>query len=120
MINGKTESYAPLTDAETGLPVTADNVVALFVPHIFANQFDQADEVYHIDLVDSGEAYVFRDGAAFPARWSRPEMDQPILLTSLNGTPIFLRPGRTFYQVLGETSTYTQDGTDWRFTFKTP
>lgn len=120
VVNNKTEAYAPLSDAETGLPVTADNVVALFVPHIFANQFDQADEVYHIDLVDSGEAYVFRDGAAFPARWSRPEMDQPILLTSLNGTPIFLRPGRTFYQVLGETSTYTQDGTDWRFTFKTP
>jgi hypothetical protein len=76
--------------------------------------------VYHIDLVDSGEAFVFRDGTAFPARWYRPDTDQPIVLASLSGTPIFLRPGRTFYQVIGETSTYTQDGTDWHFSFSTP
>ncbi|MBI5840348.1 MAG: DUF3048 domain-containing protein [Chloroflexi bacterium] len=120
MINGKPEAYAPLTDAETGLPVTADNVVMLFVPHTFANHFDQEDEVYHIDLVDSGDAYVFRDGTSFPARWYRTDMDQPILLATLSGNPIFLRPGRTFYEVLGETSTYEQNGSDWRFTFSTP
>jgi hypothetical protein len=120
MRNGRSESYVPLMDAETGLPVTADNVVVLFVPHIFANQFDEQDEVYHIDLIDSGVAYVFRDGTAFPARWYRTDMDQPLLITALNGAPIFLRPGRTFYQVIGSSSTYTQTGSDWRFFFDTP
>ncbi len=120
MVKDKTEAYAPLIDAQTGQQVSADNVVVLFVPHTFANQFNAADEVYNIDLVDSGNAYVFRDGVAVPAQWHRTDINQPLLLTTLLGMPIYLRPGRTFYQVLGINSTYTQNGTDWLFTFLTP
>ena len=120
MVKGNQEAYAPLTDEQTGLPVTADNVIMLFVPYTFANQFEQEDEVYHIDLINSGEAFVFRDGFAFPARWYRTDIDQPLLITTLNGNPIFLRPGRTFYEVLGQSSTYEQNDTDWRFYFATP
>lgn len=120
MIKKKPEAYAPLSDAQTGLPVTAANVVVLFVPHIFTNSYNADDEVFNIDLIDFGNAIVFRDGAAIPAYWNRTEIDQPIVLTHLDGTPIFLRPGRTFYQVMGTTSTYTQNGTDWRFVFQTP
>ncbi|MEW6400405.1 MAG: DUF3048 domain-containing protein [Chloroflexota bacterium] len=114
------ESYLPLIDAMTNLPVNTDNVVALFVPHLFANHWDAEDEVYHIELKDSGNAFVFRDGTTIPARWVRTDMDQPLILFTLDGTPIYLRPGRTFYEVLGETSTYEQNGTDWRFRFVTP
>jgi hypothetical protein len=92
----------------------------LFVPHIFANQYDAKDEVFHIDLIDSGNAYVFRDGLATPARWERTDENQPLLLTTLTGSPIYLRPGRTFYEVMGTNSTYIQDGTDWHFVFQTP
>jgi hypothetical protein len=117
---GKAESYAPLTDAQTGLPISADNVVVLLVRHTFTNSFDQEDEIYHIDLIDSGEAFVFRDGIVMPARWYRTDIDQPLLIATIMGTPIFLRPGRTFYQVIGESSNYSQDGQDWRFEFLTP
>jgi hypothetical protein len=117
---GKSETYTALLDAQTGLPVTAENVVVLFVPHIFANTFNADDEVYNIDLLDFGNAYVFRDGTAIPALWNRPDDDQPILLTTLDGSPIYLRPGRTFYQVMGTTSAYSQNGTDWHFIFQTP
>jgi len=120
IVKNKTEAYAPLTDEQTGLPVTADNVVVLFVPYTFANQNNAHDEVYNIDLVDSGNAYVFRDGVALPARWNRTDENQPLLLTTLMGTPIYMRPGRTFYEVMGVSSTYTQSQTDWHFFFKTP
>ena len=120
MDKGKAEAYAPLTDAQTNLPVTAANVVVLFAPYIFANSYNAHDEVYNIDLIDYGKAVVFRDGVAIPAYWNRTELDQPITLTNLNGTPIYMRPGRTFYEVIGTTSTYTQEGTDWRFKFQTP
>ncbi len=120
MIKGKAEAYAPLTDAQTNLPVTATNVVVLFAPYIFANSYNAHDEVYNIDLIDFGKAVVFRDGVAIPAYWNRTELDQPIVLTNLDGTPIYMRPGRTFYEVMGTTSTYTQEGTDWRFKFQTP
>jgi hypothetical protein len=120
LVDKKPEAYAPLSDAQTDLPVTAENVVVLFVPYIFANKYNAEDEVYNIDLIDYGNAYVFRDGVAIPAHWNRTDVDQPLLLTTLTGNPIYLRPGRTFYQVMGTSSTYTQDGTDWHFVFQTP
>jgi hypothetical protein len=120
MVNGRREAYAPLSDAQTGLPVTADNVVILFVPYTFATENEAEDEVYHVDLIDSGNAYVFRDGVAIPATWNRIDEYQPILLTTLLGTPIYLHPGQTFYEVIGTTSSYTQNGTDWLFQFATP
>lgn len=113
-------SYAPLTDDLTGFSITAENVVVIFVPYIFANPYNSEDEVYNVDLIDYGNAYVFRDGVAIPAYWIRSEQDQPLLLTTLTGDPIFLRPGQTFYQIMGTTSAYTQNGTEWKFEFKTP
>ena len=117
---GVPETYAPLMDAATSQQVNAQNVVVLYVSHTFANKFNAEDEVYHINLLDSGLAYVFRDGIVIPARWVRPEKDQPLFLTTLNGDPIFLRPGRTFYEVIGLTSTVQQNVDSWRFQFQTP
>jgi hypothetical protein len=63
---------------------------------------------------------VFRDGLAYPAQWYRIDIDQPLLITDEAGLPIYLHPGRTFYQVIGESSTHIQDGANWYFTFQTP
>ena len=118
---GVTEKvYTPLIDAATSQQVNAENVVYLLVSHTFANKFNAEDEVYHINLVDEGIAYVFRDGIVIPARWTRPEKEQPLILTTLEGDPIFLRPGRTFYQVIGVTSLLQQEGDVWNFEFQTP
>ena len=120
MVNGKPEAYSPLSDAKTGLPVTAENVVELFVPYTLANPYNAHDQVFNIDLLDYGNAYVFRDGFAIPAVWHRTYENQPVLLTTLDGDPIYMRPGRTFYEVMGVNSTYTQYGANWHFVFKTP
>jgi hypothetical protein len=114
------ETYAALTDALTRQQVAADNIVVIYVSHTFANQNEQDDEIYHIDLVDSGKAFVFRDGLGMPARWMRTDIDQPLLITTPSGSPIYLRPGRTFFEVIGETSTSWSDGLDWHFDFRTP
>jgi hypothetical protein len=107
-------------DALTRQQVDTDNVVVLYVSHTFANQNEQDDEIYHIDLVDSGKAFVFRDGLGLPARWLRTDLDQPLLLMTPSGAPIYLKPGRTFFQVIGETSSDWSDGRDWHFDFRTP
>ena len=69
--DGRAESYAPLIDRVNATAVHAANVVMLFAYHTFANPFDEDDEVYHIELTGSGEAYVFRDGVGIVARWNR-------------------------------------------------
>jgi len=119
-LGGKPESYALLTDALTGEAVTADNVVVLLISHIFANQFDEEDEVYHIELNGTGNAFIFRDGKALPAIWWRLTINQPLSLTDLTGNPIPLHPGNTFYQVLGKSSYYWAEGNQWHFDFSTP
>ena len=118
--NNKPETYAPLIDYLNNKQVGADNVIVLFVPHTFMNAGEQQDEVYHIDLVDSGQAFVFRNGFAFPARWFRSDINQPLLITNMNGTPLDLKPGQTFFQIIGVTSTDWSDGADWHFDFHTP
>jgi hypothetical protein len=118
--NDKPESYDVLTDFVTGEAVHAANVVFLLVHHNFSNTFDEEDEVYQIDLTDTGEAYVFRDGVGIPARWIRTNKDQPLLLTTLNGATIYLRPGITFYEVLGAASYVDQDAGEWNFHHSTP
>ncbi len=118
--NGKAESYAPLVDQVTGATVHAANVVYLLAHHAFSNTFDEEDEVYQIDLTGSGEAYVFRDGIGMPARWIRTNIDQPLLLVTPEGAPIYLRPGIVFYEVLGAASYVDQDAGEWHFHHATP
>jgi len=98
----------------------ADNVVVLFVQHRFEDKFQEEDEVYHIDLFESGKAYVFRDGIAVEATWNRNQLDQPIVLTTPLGAPVYLKPGVTYYQVIGISSESWLEGTDWHFVWKTP
>ena len=114
------ETYAPLMDELSQKQVATDNVVELYVSHTFMNLNEQQDEIYHINLVDSGIAFVFRDGVGYPAHWMRTDVDQPLLITTPSGAPFYLKPGTTFYQVIGETSTDWSDGPNWHFDFHTP
>jgi hypothetical protein len=92
----------------------------LYVQHRFANHFDEEDQVYRIDLLGSGKAYVFRDGVVIPANWWRVGMDQPLVLTDPVGNPLPLHTGQTFYEVIGDTSTSNQVGDEWYFQWKIP
>ena len=118
--DGKPESYEPLMDNVTGLQVHAANVVVLLAYHEFANPYQEDDEVYHIDLTGSGEAYVFRDGIGYPAKWNRIAKDEPLLLTTPYGVPIPLHPGITFYEVIGANSYASQGDGEWFFHHDTP
>jgi hypothetical protein len=118
---GQGESYAAMYDDLTGDPVSASNVVILFVPHEeFLKSSDT--EIVQIHLTGFGPAYIFRDGRAYPAAWTRAAEDKPlVLLRSEHGSSAFpLKPGRTFFQIIGTSSLYTQDGSTWRFTFSIP
>lgn len=118
--SSKPEQFAPLMDAATQSAVHASNVVVLLAYHTFANTYDQEDEVYQIDLTGSGEAYVFRDGVGIMARWHRTNNNQPLLLTAANGTLLYLRPGITFYEVIGSHSYVDQGDGEWHFHHDTP
>jgi hypothetical protein len=106
---------APLLDSLTQEVVAAENVVALIVPHRYYIH-TATTEMVRIDLVGSGQAVLFRDGQSFPARWIRPA-DGLLFLTTPGGALLPLKPGVTFYQVLSETSSATQESSGWQFEF---
>lgn len=119
-LDGKPERYEPLMDNVTATAVHASNVIVLFASHTFTNTFDEEDEVYHINLNGSGEAYVFRDGVGIQADWHRTSKDQPLMITAADGSLIYMHPGITFYQVIGTHSQVSQDAGEWYFHHATP
>ena len=113
---GRGSQYAPLIDKLNSQQVAFDNLMVIFVPHTFANNFEEEDEVYHIDLTDAGLAFLFRDGRVYQAFWHRTDVDQPLLITDAGGALLPLKPGTTFFQVISDISTYSNTGEDWFFT----
>lgn len=93
----------PLIDGNNGQQVTAANVVIMEVQH------DRTDLVE--DIVNSysvrtyivgreGPATILRDGVAIEGRWRVPDKFSGIELVDAAGTPIPLKPGNTWFQVV--------------------
>jgi hypothetical protein len=111
------EAFEPLLDRANGQQVAADNVVVLVAPHQYAlNSKPGPNEIIDILLTGSGPAYAFRDGQVYALTWNRPAEKAVLTLTYPDGTPYALRPGNTWFQVIGRSSQITQPGEQiWRF-----
>ena len=112
--------YAPLVDRATGEQITADNVVTFFVQQdVIIKQ--GSTEVIDVPLYGNGTAYIARNGQMYQVQWARPTRDSVLTLINADGSPFPFKPGNTWYQVMGNTSTAAQpaDGV-WRFTFSIP
>jgi hypothetical protein len=112
--SGQTEQYTQLTDRLTNQPIAFDNVVVLFVTHEV-----YSPGIYDILLSGSGDAFAFRDGQIYQVRWHRNDTDV-ISLTNPDGTPFAFKPGNTWFEVVGVSSTLKQADQGWRFTHLMP
>jgi hypothetical protein len=115
--NGADEAYAPLTDRLTGEAISADNVVVLFTHHTYASA---VPEIINIELAGPDDAYVFRDGQAFPLKWNQGTKDQTITLTNPDGSPFPLKPGNTWFEVIGNLSDVKTATNEFHFVFRMP
>jgi len=116
------EVYDAFTDRDTGAQIAADNVVVMIVPHQFAfGTSPGPGEVVDMRLSGSGKAYAFRDGRVYEVTWNRPENTTVISLAFSDGRTYALKPGNTWFQIIGQSSKVEQPGQDiWRFTFQIP
>lgn len=130
-INRNNEVYKQLTDRLTNKPVAADNVVMMCVPHQYYVKREDA-EVLDIIMDNrvgsyvacdgqtytggSGPAYVARDGQIYKVTWQRTRSDSVLTLINEDGSPFALKPGQTWFEVLGSTSRIEQQENAWRFT----
>ncbi|MBI4733196.1 MAG: DUF3048 domain-containing protein [Chloroflexi bacterium] len=107
---GQSEQYAQSTDRLTGESLSYDNVVVIYVLHEH-----YADEVWDIQLLGSGTAYVFRDGQVYQVQWQRLSPDSVVSLTNPDGSPFPFKPGTTWFEVIGQNSTVEQTDDGLRF-----
>ena len=64
------------------------------------------DGVYHVaELLGSGEGYFACGGSLIPIRWSHQSMDEPILFTHEDGTPLELGVGSSYIAIAPMKST---------------
>jgi len=113
------EVYLPLTDRVTDTQVTAENVVILVMTHQYFQP--PPNEIVEILMSGVGKAYAFRDGMVYEVQWNRPTFDSVLYLTFADGTRYPFKPGKTWFQVIGQTSEVTTAAEDsWRFDFRFP
>lgn len=109
-LSGMGEEYAQSSDSLTGEMLAFDNVVVLYVQHDY-----YADEVWDIQLIGSGRAYIFRDGQVYETMWQRPAQDAVVSLVNPDGTPFPFKPGTTWFEVIGYYSELELNPEGWRF-----
>ncbi len=124
-------SLAVLTEAATGQPITAANVVVVFAPTFLTDileddsGFDPSSGTgghysAEIQLWGSGEAVVFRDGQAYPVTWVRFEREGVLGLVLAGDTLLPLKPGNTWVQLVGFNATESSENGAWKFQHKEP
>jgi hypothetical protein len=112
--NNSNQQYTQLTDRLTNQPIAFDNLVVLY-----ANHEVYSPGIYDIQLIGSGAGVAFRDGQAWQVNWQRGTNDV-VSLTSPDGTPFSFKPGTTWFEVIGGSSTLQQDPQIWRFSHFAP
>lgn len=104
--NRNNEVYTQLTDQLTSKSITADNVVMVFVDHKYVTK-TATTEVFNMNLIGEGKAYVARDGQLFQVKWKRANQTDVMAFVNADGSPFALKPGQTWVEVLGTSSTVT-------------
>jgi len=101
--------YAQSSDRLTGKPLAFDNVVVLFVTHE-----TYAPNIYDILFSGSGDGFAFRDGLVYKIKWQRNETDVVSLLNP-DGSAFPFKPGTTWFEIMGVSSTVTQTAQGYEF-----
>jgi hypothetical protein len=116
----------PQVDRLNGRQLMFENVVVLFAEHtvITPTIIDT-----NLKVVESGKAYLFRDGQVYDIRWGTraDEYEQttglrrPIQFQNLDGTPAALKPGHTWV-VIFTLQSYLEEQSEavWRARFIAP
>ncbi len=111
------EAFELTMDRLNNQPIMADNVVVLLAKHQY---YSQKPEMIEIPFDGYGKAYVFRDGQAYLVNWGRLVNSDIIFLAHDDGSRFSLKPGNTWFDVIGATSQVLSQSPNWQFRFLIP
>jgi hypothetical protein len=99
----------PHIDKGTGAQLTANNIVLLYAQHAKTLILEHGTErmgancsncSIEIQLWGQGPLKIFRDGKVIEGTWIRAGRGQPLQMVAADGTPIPLKPGNSWWQVV--------------------
>jgi hypothetical protein len=99
------EQFASFSDQLNNEQIKAENVVVIPLNHV--DLYPQNNfEVIEIQLPPGGNgtAYAFRDGQMYEVTWNRPTTESVIYLTASDGSAFPLKPGNTWFEIMGKNS----------------
>lgn len=109
----------PLLDKLTGKQLTFDNVVLLYARY---NEYNPT--LHNIELWANREArraVFFREGKMTTGYWQSQANDRPMVFFNDKNLPIALKPGNTWFVILGLASTIDQaEPGQWKVQFAIP
>jgi len=92
----RTQKGTPDVDV-AGAVISPTNVIVRFTPYHDTGLVDKSNTpVPEADIVGTGDAWVFIDGKAIKATWSKPDAATITTYTAADGTPIAIDPGQTW------------------------
>jgi len=93
----RTQKASPHVDND-GVVIAPQNVIVQFTPYHDTGLVDKANSpVPEAQLVGGGDAWVFIEGKAVKAKWSKPDMvTVTSYVTADGGQPIAMDPGQTW------------------------
>ena len=102
----RAQSGVPHVDAISGLTHRAANVVVLFANHVYSS-IQESTYWYSLEIQFWGEGplLLIRDGQVFEGEWRRWQREGLFEIVTENGEPLPLRPGQTWFQMVGLAST---------------
>ena len=116
-LEGQPEVYKPLRDALGDVPIAADNVIVLLMPHEF---YSTTPEIVEMQFYGSGPAFAFRDGRAYELEWVRENEAGLFSLRTTAGDVYPFKPGTTWFEVMGSSTKIHQLDEAWRFEMRFP
>jgi hypothetical protein len=112
--------YAPLLDNLTQEQLSANNIIVLLVPHEYYKK-SSSTNIIDQPFMGQGLGYGFRDGQVYPLTWKREAADRLPELALPDGSLYPLKPGNTWFEIIGKTSHFEQlENWTWFFEFSTP
>lgn len=99
-------SLSPDDDALTNQQVTTQNVVIQVVHYHFGPYAESPGSTGDVEsaTTGSGQGWVLRNGTMTPVTWHRRTLLDPTTFTAANGSAVKLAPGRTFVEMVINTT----------------
>jgi hypothetical protein len=91
----------PHTDALNDEQLSASNVIVHYAEYQETDVLDvRGAPTLKVIFQGEGRVQVFRDGVMIEAKWSKPGPDDFVQYVYLDGSPVPLRPGQTWVEVV--------------------